>query len=1207
MAMTRKSFEEMFSSAFCLDDFISFSKEFFNELDIVNPYRENTNGRDTSEFYQHIEHHNYIGNYTDSDKNEICVLVVKLKNYKNIDRARSMQRNFVKRILESSGKNAALVAFYADNSDFWRLSFIKLDYEFISGKIAEKLTPAKRYSYLVGVKEPCHTALERMYPIVVQIDKNPNIKDIEEAFSVEKVTKEFFEQYKEKYLELKESLDKNDNFTYEATKHNFTSEQFAKKLMGQLAFLYFLQKKGWLGVRAIPRRLTEKEFNNFKYALPLAKRDLSADIYEKKGDVYSVISRSMKSLSEDDNKLISRCLKGNPWGTGPRDFIRALFRVSEKNNKNFFDDYLEPLFYKALNESRKKDNYYFTDLHCRIPFLNGGLFERLNNYDKKNNFDIDNKIFSNENGTGILDIFDRYNFTMNEDEPLEKEVAIDPEMLGKIFENLLDVTDRKSKGAFYTPREIVHYMCRESIANYLANETNLPYDDIKDFIIYGEFMKDEDTTFSEKNNFDDMLIAKTLYDRKNNINNLSLIDDALANIKVADPAVGSGAFPLGMVSEIVKIRRNITDYLALEENSYKKVLMYGSDRHPTKLKRDTIKNSIFAVDIDESAVDITKLRLWLSIAVEEQTDETQDDTSLMAEKRDPNPLPNLDANIRCGNSLIDEFEGIELVDESQFYIKDSQAQVLWQSAKYDSLVTELIKLQDRLYSEQNHDNKEEIKQKIANITHNIILDRLHTEGANADIIEKYQAIKDKPSLPYFLWQLEFANVFKEKGGFDVVIGNPPYIGEEGNKELFQTIAKTKFGEMYYNGKMDFWYFFTSKGIDLLKNNGNLSFIAPNNWVTTAGGKKMRIHIAAATQIINFKTFKDVMVFESAQQQTMIFLLSKNKNHSQYTIKCSSYDNGYGLTLNNFLNSTYTSLQYTSVFDRNKHAKGETIQFLNETKYNLIEKIKDSKIHFSANEILNGIHPHHAYVTKKMLDLLDNVTVGDGIFVLSNEEISQLTLQGNELDLLKPYYDSGSIKKYMCNYTIEKKIIYTGSEYKNVQLMNDFPNLKHHLDKFKKVITSDNKPYGLHRARKQNFFEYPKIVSLRKCKKPTFSYSDKPCYVTAEYYVIQTNNFNMKYLTGVLNSNLIAYWLLNMGKMQGNIYQVDKEPLLNIPLFKPNKEQEQSIIVLVDNIIELKQADPKADTSTLESEIDQIVYQLYELTDEEIKIVEDSVK
>lgn len=230
------------------------------------------------------------------------------------------------------------------------------------------------------------------------------------------------------------------------------------------------------------------------------------------------------NLNNEDETILAQCVKGQPWGTGPHNFMRKLFETAVKKEANFFDDYLEPLFYNALNVNRGEQGYD-PILHCRIPFLSGGLFEPIDGYEwKYNDFAIPNEVFSNRidnnprTGDGILDIFDRYNFTMSEDEPLEREVAIDPEMLGKVFENLLDVDDRKSKGAFYTPREIVHYMCQESLINYLTREINVSEVAVRDFILYGDFMKGEDTVKEKRQGNGNLYISEELYKLDNNGN-----------------------------------------------------------------------------------------------------------------------------------------------------------------------------------------------------------------------------------------------------------------------------------------------------------------------------------------------------------------------------------------------------------------------------------------------------------------------------------------------------------------------------------------------------------------------------------------------------------------------------------------------------------------------------------------------------------------
>lgn len=914
MTAKQQTFTDILTSEFNTEKFLRFSKEFFVNLDIIRPDKLMNDYWNWSEFSFHIEGFYHIANFTGNDKAKIAVFAVKLKDYKNIDRARSMQRNFVKKLMSSSGVEGAIVAFFADGEAKWRLSFIKLDYEFAGGKVTEKITPAKRYSYLVGTDEPCHTAMERLYPIFINEASNPNIAEIEEAFSVETVTKQFFEDYKEKYFELKEHLEGNPDFISEATRLHFTSEQFAKKLMGQLAFLYFIQKKGWLGVNAFPKTLTAQEYKQAFHRCGNASRDVLPKAFKQVADdEYRRDTAALDSLTKNEQETLAVAVIGQPWGTGPKNFIRKLFEVcDDKGKDNFFDEYLEPLFYEALNEKRGANDYYHK-LNCRVPFLNGGLFEPLDNYDWRNNkFAIPNKMFSDKktkgsyNATGILDIFDRYNFTMNEDEPLEKEVAVDPEMLGKIFENLLDAKDRKSKGAFYTPREIVHYMCQESLVNYLVNETCISYDAIKDFIVYGEFMRDEDTTREAKQGIGELYISTEILDIKNKVNRLKDIDDALADIRVADPAVGSGAFPLGMISEIVKARRNLTAYFALlTENKAQIRMMYECDRHPLILKLHAIKNSIFAVDIEPSAVDITKLRLWLSLVVEQETNENANDDGIEAVTKNPRPLPNLDCNIRCGNSLIDELDGVKLINESELFGGNNQYQTtVFFIDKYKSLLEELFKTQDKLFFESNHQNKEALQNKIKAIIDRVVM--ISLEDANPETIEKYNKSKTAASLPYFLWQLEFAKVFKEKGGFDVVIGNPPYLESrhpdfaEKLKNLLQKKVVRDHGKTakHIPKGADLLIYFFDLSLNLIKKNGINTFITQNSWLDTEYGSCYQDYLLDKCNILGIID-SDFIYFENANINTVITLF-EGKTESRKKIvfaRCHKNIENYSLSLN----------------------------------------------------------------------------------------------------------------------------------------------------------------------------------------------------------------------------------------------------------------------------------------------------------------------
>ena len=864
----RKIFEETLTKAYDHDKYVMFLRELLDNMKLVAP---NQDKEPYNTFYAAVDHYRHIGNYVGEDHNKVALFSVCLHNDKNLENARSMQRAFVKSLLKDSDCAAALVSFYTkDDLAKWRLSLVRLDYEFSNGKLSEKLTPAKRYSYLVGEGEPCHTAQERLYPIFVEDELDPSLDELENAFSVEAVTKDFFDQYRDKYLAVKEYLDTNEDFVAESQSRGFDSEQFAKKLMGQIVFLYFIQKKGWLGVNAFPSRLTEKEYKNSYYRSGKKPKVLMPYVYKlTKDGYYYRDNKALLSLSPEDENELSSFVKGDAWGAGPKDFMRKIFEGCVNRGKNFFDDYLEPLFYTGLNQNRG-ENAFFPPLHRRIPFLNGGLFEEMEGYDWQNNdFCIPNEIFSNKDikgrdADGILDIFDRYNFTMAEDEPMEREVAIDPEMLGKVFENLLDVSDRKSKGAFYTPREIVHYMCQESLINYLCGKTQIPEDDIRKFILFGEYFRDEDikkTLFVPGQNrnkghyeFDknkDMEIPSSILSFKNHVNRLQELDDLLANVKVVDLAVGSGAFPVGMMTEIVKARDTITSYMIIEMNSVQR-LNYRTLRTPYLLKRATIKNSIFACDIEASATDITKLRLWLSLVIDNQIMDKEDE--MLGYSTKPRELPNLDCNIICGNSLLDEFEGIPLLTENAALQNESENR---QQTIYDGqlgiLINELIELQSKLYDEKDRIVKESLKNQIQDIYNQIVMEQIQTDNKVVD--DYYQAIQ-KPSRPFILWQLYFPKVFRDNGGFDIAIGNPPYgiIFDEEVKPIYEKTYPT------FKRNNDMYVAFYDRALSLVSFGGIISLITPNTYLIGDYFKNLRKMFTSRTVIKEIDDFKSNTVF-----------------------------------------------------------------------------------------------------------------------------------------------------------------------------------------------------------------------------------------------------------------------------------------------------------------------------------------------------------
>jgi tRNA1(Val) A37 N6-methylase TrmN6 len=595
-----------------------------------------------------------------------------------------------------------------------------------------------------------------------------------------------------------------------------------------------------------------------------------------------------------------------------------------------------------------------------------------------------------------------------------------------------------------------------------------------------------------------------------------------------------------------------------------------------------IENCLFGIDIQPIAIQITKLRFFISLIVDQKP------------KGDINnnygiiPLPNLETKFIAANTLI----GVTKKDD---------AMALFEDTAIEKLQAELLEIRHKHFSAKTARQKTALREK-----DKVICAKL------ARLLEEHHYYTNKDAIQMADWDpynqnkhAEFFDtywMFGIKDGFDVVIGNPPYL-KEGKvlKNLFDCIRGTE----YYQGKMDLWYAFACYGIDFLKDSGHLCFIATNNWTTNSGSSKLRNKIINDTKIIQMVDFSNFMIFESANIQTMVMQFQKNKNENDY-----SFD----------YRKLYSEAKFSDVMELLHKKQNKNAEYLTPTVVrnnlkdaflvfsadeNIFSKIRHGKVFLTKKEIAQGVVFPQDFLNKKNKNILgNNFSVGEGIFGLSNQEKQDLQLSEKELKLIKPYYTTKQIHRYYSNSINSLWLIYTDSSFKNVHSMDKYPKLKRHLDKYKKIITSDNKPYGLHRAREERFFKSEKVIALRKCvDRPLFSYSTFDCYISQAFYIIKTERFNMKYLLGLFNSKLMMFWLKNKGKMQGDNFQLDKEPLLAMPIQPITKEREKSFTALVDQIIDAKAADLQADTSVLEARIDKMVYELYGLSEAEIKIVE----
>jgi len=1047
-----------------------------------------------------VKHFSEIGQITTADGVVLPIFEVILNDHIQIERNRVSVNDFIKNHIVKDAIKGALATFsYEQGEDIseWRFSFISKNSasEFFDEVEAEETNP-KRFTYIFGNEEQHRTAIERLFNLM---QSRFTLDDFFEAFNVAPVSNNFFDLYGKFHKDFSQVLIDNPKYqklfqNTEALDEDYKREirNFVNRLMGRIVFLYFLQKKKWLGAT---------------------------------------------STKYDDGSLT---------------FLSDLFKGEQNKQNDFYAKYLCPIFFNALNTpERPNDEFVLANgkTVC-IPFLNGGLFEESQEPERHREIEFEDYLFAS-----LFDFLDSFNFTVYENSPEEHTVAVDPEMLGHIFENLIDYN--KDTGTFYTPKEIVQYMTRESLIQYLH-------------------------TYSKKTHDELRLLIKGLYREKFTSKELLQINELLDKVKICDPAIGSGAFPMGMLMEIFNLKAIINYELDSQE------------WNPVKVKKNIIYNSIYGVDLDEGAIEIARLRFWLSFIVDEDK---------------PQALPNLDYKLMQGNSLVESFRGIDLSDLGRAGEMALNEQAVMDFGDgytgvtiFDTVSLEKTRELIEEYFDANNAsqrNKKQIKKEIDDIIEGKIhakifqeqkdlkdaINRFYTkyklkesdgiEGLNQKSKDVKQFKKHKKQLgklevyeqelldfqkrterPYFLWNLFFSEVL-ENGGFDIVIGNPPYI-----KEYTNRLAFDEFRNMsdYYRGKMDIWYGFASVGLDLLKENGIECFIAQNNWITSAGASILRKDVLERTEIKQFLDFGNYKVFQSAGIQTMIYLLQKKKQPSKrYEVYYAglSKSNINKNQLTEFLNINKEKSEenifekYIQEFQPEEY-KNKFISFIKPSVNNILIKIREKgNLFLSNSEATNGIHSHHDYVSQKMLKDLDpEIKKGDGIFALSTKEIKKLNLLSKEQELLKPYYSgTKEVRKYVVGKTKEY-IIYTDSSFKDKTKMDNFPSLKSHLDQYEKVITSDNKPYGLHRSRNEDFFTDEKIISVRKCVEPTFSYSQDPGYFSATFYIIKSDRIDLKYLTTFLNSKIVYYWLRYKGKMQGDNFQVDKAPLLKIPIYKP---------------------------------------------------------
>ncbi|MFA6857029.1 MAG: hypothetical protein WCR31_07465, partial [Treponema sp.] len=639
--------------------------------------------------------------------------VYELNQIKDSDPRVTITKETVKLMKNFCPKNNVLAVFYNKDSNQWRFSLITSDVSVSdNGRVRQKFSNPHRYSFLLGDGCKRHTP-ESMLFDGGHAKTVRDLEDLKSRFAIETVSDNFFHEYKvfyedfvqfitgNRYIKksdgkyVKERIHDSNKTIFPAFIKAANSVEadaqklvrdYIKKMMGRLVFLQFMQKKGWLGVEV-----------------------------------------------NDDT-----------WTTGDKNFTYNLFQnASDAEKKDFMASVLEPMFFGMLNtpkEDRKRKfreegwNIFLLDRFKKIPYLNGGLFakdilddikikfpkEMFCNPEKEEierTFIGKDENYDYKASCGLLDFFNLYNFTIDESDPADVEVGVDPEMLGKIFENLLE--DNKDKGAFYTPKEIVNYMCKESLISYLCTESKGLISEA-DLRLFVETQKiPESWTDEEKKS----------------------VTNYLETVKICDPAVGSGAFPMGLLNLLFNCRHALN-----EDEKFSRA----------EIKMHIVQNSIYGVDIEKGAVDIARLRFWLSIMVDADR---------------PEPLPNLDYKIMQGNSLIESYKGIDL---SKLTKKDNSSQPGLVSFDDDDNIRNLTDALKGYFFPENVEAKEKIQKQIEINIETLLNSRLVPKNIIEELTGKDRKIYGNTE--FFLWHTWFSDVFNRpsKEGFDIVIGNPPY-------------------------------------------------------------------------------------------------------------------------------------------------------------------------------------------------------------------------------------------------------------------------------------------------------------------------------------------------------------------------------------------------------------------------------------------------
>jgi len=1054
-----------------------------------------------------------LGKISLSDGESIAVYEVELTDNVNIERNRRGIRDMLTTDWRNMGYAGAFMFCYRKNESVLRFSYVSETWGFNKQGDYEKIsTDTKRYTYLLGEGRGCRTAIEQFK---VLRDSKQALSDITAAFSVEALTKQF---YKDLFEWYQWAVEPSSNITFP---NNTTTEDDDRddietkviRMITRIMFVWFIKQKN-----LVPDRIFDIDF------LKTILKDF--DPYSTTvGNYYNAILQNLffgtlnRAIQDEDGNT-------RKFATSSKRDVKTLYRYAE-------------MF--SISEQE------VINLFAEIPFLNGGLFECLDKtkyadgVEQCYNFDgfsrndarfadgrfkhravVPNNLFF-EPEKGLISILGRYNFTIEENSPEEQQVALDPELLGKVFENLLGAynpetkeTARNQSGSFYTPREIVNYMVDESLITYLGDNA---------------FIR---SLFRTDFTFD-----------KTKMDDYQKIAEKLKAVKVLDPACGSGAFPMGLLNRMIDILERISP-----------------DERVYDLKLSVIENCLYGSDIQSIAAQITKLRFFISLICDCEKDASKPNFGIPT-------LPNLETKFVSANSLIAKKK------------KPAQGN-LFENPEIEPTKNELAEIRHKHFSAKSASTKHRLREKDQTLREKLaklLSDDDNFAPEDAKQLAAWNPYDQNAVSPFFdpEWMFGVAD------GFDIVIGNPPYIQLQNNGgELAKLYENCNYSTFARTG--DIYCLFYERGWQLLKKNGHLCYITSNKWMRAGYGEKTREFFANKTNPMLLIDFAGVKIFESATVDTNILLFSKSNNMHETVCAVTNKQNKDSVkNLSDFVQ------QQNSICD---FATSDSWVILSPIEQSIKKKIeaagtplKDWDINIYRG-VLTGCNEAFIIDSEKREEILANCRT---------EDERQRTAE-----LIRPILRGRDIKRY--GYVDNG--LYLINTHNGVRgripriKIEDYPAVKAHLDQYwDRIATRADKgdtPYNLRNCAYLEDFFKPKIIYPNMTKYMPFVF-DKKMYLTNQKCFIITGK-NVAYLTAFFNSSLFKYCFRDsFPELQGGTRELSKIFFDKIPVCEVSDSQNLQFQDAVEDI-------QKEYNKQKAQRIDSMLFDLYNLTIDERKVI-----